>query len=271
MWCDAGSLFLPPPSSVDLVEPDVWRWFGNIPAELALLALTEEERASVTSYYVSAGLMKKWRRPFFRHHYCLPLLEATRALFGAKEEPRVLDLGCGIGTQSLLFALLGAHVIAADMDEMALGVLLKRKTLYEQRSGRRLSIDVLRGNAFEVDFSRHAPIDAVYSLFAFNMMQPTRKLLDRLVPHLSKNAAIVIQEGNRDHFYDRFLRRRFLSPGEFQRWLHDLGFDDCRRIGGYAIPPPLWAIGPRWLLEPADRLLARSGVLAASYLHIAKR
>lgn len=272
MRVETRSFFLPrSPGEMD--EDGLWRWFQNIERELAVLPLTERQKSSFRDYYEEAGLLRAWRCPFFRHHYAIPLSIAVREMFSTGNAPRILDLGCGTGTQSLLFALLGARVVAVDMDETALEVLRKRKVLYEEQSGGTLDISVYCGNVFELDFAALGPFDAVYSLFAFNMMQPSSDLLSRLGPHLTERAVIAIQDGNRSHFFNRLFRPRktVASKDELGVLLREIGFDHVRHVGGYAIPPLFWRILPPRALEPLDRACARSELLAVSYLHLAKQ
>lgn len=265
-----GSLYLPEAPKT-LTQQSIWRWFQNITVEAQRLDLGDAQRHVFQEYYRAAGLLRPWRRPFFRHHYTYPLLLAAREIFAREPRPRVLDLGCGTGTQSLLFALLGAEVVSVDMDADALEVLRKRKALYEAQCGRTLSITIECGNVFELDFERLGPFDAVYSLFAFNMMQPSSALLKRLAPHLQADAVFAVQDGNREHFFNRVFRSRFASAKVLRPELQEAGFTDIRHVGCYAIPPIFWFIASAKLLEPLDRRLCQSQWLAVSYLHLARR
>lgn len=260
-----------PPDRATLTQQDVWNWYGNIASEAELLGLDATARSLFEGYYRDAGLLRAWRRPFFRHHYTYPLLLATRAIFERRPRPRILDLGCGTGTQSLFFALLGADVVGVDMDAAALDVLALRKALYERHAGRELSITTRCGNVFELDFGALGPFDAVYSLFAFNMMQPSAALLERLAPHLRDDAILAIQDGNREHLFNRVFRRRFASSRVLRPIFGRLGFDDVSHVGAYAIPPIFWSLAPTSILTPLDRTLARSPLLAVSQLHLARR
>lgn len=251
---------------------EIERWFGNIAYELRALPLATDERESFARYYRDAGMLANSRRRFFYHHYAGPLVRAVRELFAAGPRPRILDLGCGTGTQSLLFALLGAEVIGVDLDGAALDVFRQRKAFYEKHAARALDISIRQGNAFELDFSTLGPLQGVYSLFAFNLMQPTSGLLGLLRPHMAETGVMVIQDGNRKHFYNRVFRRRAVaSRDELRAALHRIGFNDVLHIGGYAIPPPFWRFLPTDVLEPIDRYLASHEPLAVSYLHIARK
>lgn len=265
-----GSLYLPATPET-LTQQCIWRWFQNIAVEAQRLDLDDAQRRSFLEYYRAAGLLRSWRRPFFRHHYTYPLWLATREIFARAPRPRVLDLGCGTGTQSMLFALLGAEVISVDMDADSLEVLRKRKTLYEAECGRTLDITIECGNVFELNFEQLGPFDAVYSLFAFNMMQPSSVLLKRLAPHLRAGAVFAVQDGNREHFFNRIFRSRFASTKVLRPELQEAGFTDIRHVGCYAIPPVFWFVASAKVLEPWDRLLCQSRWLAVSYLHLARR
>jgi len=251
---------------------DVRKWYGNIRHELTSLALEPAEREKFESYYADAGLLRRWRRSFFEHHYSGPLLRATNELFAGGTRPRILDLGCGTGTQSLLFAILGAEVISVDLDATSLSVLEKRKLFYEKLSGRRLEISIKCADVFALDVASFAPLDGIYSLFAFNMMQPSSKLLGYLCPYLSEKGVLVIQDGNRRHFFNAVFRRRNVAAAdELRRMLEENACGTIQQTGTYAIPPIFWSIVPGVLLEPLDRWLARSEFFAVSYLHVARK
>lgn len=261
-----------PRSAAEFDEGNVWRWYGNIERELAELPLSEAERASFHEYYREAGLLTGWRRKFFRHHYVRPLQLAVGRIFEERLDVTVLDLGCGTGTQSILFALAGARVVGVDLDTHALGILRKRQAHYESLAGRKLDITLVSGNIFELDLGQYGPFSAIYSMFAFNMMQPTVKLVPRLARHLTSDAIFAVQDGNRIHLYNRFFRRRsVLSRRELARELQAVGFTQIDHIGGYSIPPPFWTVLPRGLLTPLDRALCSLEPLAVSYLHLAAR
>ena len=88
----------------------------------------------------------------YRTHYHLPELFASMDGHGQK----LLEVGCGIGVDSIQLAKRGYQVTAVDLTENALAVA---RQFAEQRG---VSIDFRLGNAEGLDFP-DASFDAVYS------------------------------------------------------------------------------------------------------------
>jgi SAM-dependent methyltransferase len=244
------------------------QWYGNIESELAAGFLTEREADHFKDYYVEAGLLRNWRKPFFMHHYANTFTFAVQFLLPKSDKQRViLDLGCGSGTQSLIFAMLGAHVVGIDMDETALVILKKRQTIYEGILGRKLKIEIHCGNIFDIDLAALGPFDGVYSMFAFNMMQPTLPLLDRLLPSLAPHGSFVVLDGNNQSWLAKIpgRRRNVLSPKALEVAFKQRDFKTARICGAVSIPPLFWAVLPKRLARGLDRLLNRSWFWPISY------
>ena len=268
------NLFIPD-LGVPVSEATVWKWYLNVPAELRQTFLSVQDKALVDSYYREAGLLRGWRRPFFRHHYARTFTRAARFLLDGVSNPRIVDLGCGSGTQSIFLALLGADVVGLDMDEQALAVLKKRKAFYEKVSGRKIKLVAYKADALVFDYGKIAPIQGVYSMFAFNLMKPARLLLERLAAHTAKGGRLAVLDGNCTSWLPSLFpsRRRSgcLAPGEFENALERLSFETVNHEAGFAVPPPVWFIAPGALVRPIDGLLGRSWLWAVSHQILAEK
>ena len=265
--------YIPPTVTEEPVvdEEAVWAWYQNIPEELASLNLDAEERDSFTAYYQDAGLLTRWRREFFRQHYSHPFCRAANHL-QASEGQVILDLGCGTGTQALFFALRGSRVIGVDMDTVALRVFEKRRKNLERIAGRALDVSLLDANVFEVDLS-HEGVTGVYSLFAFNMMQPSTQLLGRISDWATDDVRIAILDGNNQSWLPRLVpsrRRDVLSPTQFETELRRSGFSIDAHHGGVGLPPLAWLL-PSFLAQPLNRRLCESWLFSVSHLLLASR
>lgn len=245
------------------------RWYNNVFEELSRGHLPAGEAAYFSEYYREAGLLRSWRRPFFIRHYAEPFATAANYLMaGPSRRKTVVDLGCGSGTQSIALALMGAKVVALDMDDRALDILLNRKTFYERETGRTLEIEVHKVDAFTFDYNAIGPIDGVYSMFAFNMMQPTTGLLDLLLPRMNTGGRFVIQDGNRISWLGMLPRRRrqVLTPIELDRELTSRGFKLNLLQGAISLPPVVWCVAPRDLLAKLDDFMNNSWFWPISYM-----
>lgn len=229
------------PTRADAFSASVARaYLRNFTLEFKIIPFTAAERAALADRRILGKLLDARTRPAFLNHFGPLLAEAVNGLWSvagsrwpmAGERRRIVELGCGSGTCSILFGLLGAQVAALDQDPVLVSAARRRMRFYQsamaggRRSGDGLDVTFERADAFEFDYSRLAPIDGVYSLFAFNLMQPSSRLLDTITPHLAPDARFVISDGNRDGLYNRLFRaRRCMSPRQVEqaleeRWQH---------------------------------------------------
>jgi SAM-dependent methyltransferase len=255
-------------------EETIWKWYLNLPEELRLSFLSPEDKKYVASYYREVGLLKVWRKSFFHHHFSRTFFQATQFLLEGDPRPRILDLGCGTGTQSLLFALTGADVFGLDLDEKALAILEKRKAFYEKESGRSLSLQVFKANSLEFDYRRIAPINGVYSMFAFNLMQPSSELINRLLVHLAPHARIAILDGNNLSWMARLLpwrKRAVWSPPQLRNEFAQRGLRVVAHEGGVVLPPLFWPFLPYPSGAALDRTLARGWLFPISHQILAEK
>jgi len=216
-----------PSSPGDITRADIARYLRNIEEEIRLDLFSPEEFSLLND-----ALYKKFfdqsKNPFFLYHF-LPLWErAIKIIFRDNPHPKVIELGCGTGTSSLFFALLGAEVIGMDCDAGLIEICNKRKTFYEVYRGP-INARFLCADTLTFDFNQHAPIDFFFSLFAFNLMKPCGLLLDHMVPALQNSGKIIIMDGNSSSFYALLAPSRkrpgVISPSAMKEKLNALG---CR-------------------------------------------
>lgn len=243
----------------------------DIRAHLAYILRNEADIASSTSEH-PAPLLQRRSRAFFYHHYCRSFAIALRHMFRDNAAMRILDLGCGLGTHSLLFSILGASVTSIDIDAKPLEIFKKRITLYESVLKRPLDITILCQNALEVSYERYAPFDGLYSLFAFNMMQPSTELIPKLAAAMKMGGRWAVHDGNSlCWFYRWFRKRNVLSPYELSRELVNCGFEIDEHSGMCSIPPVFWRVLPEVILLPIDSALNKHWFFATSHQILATK
>ncbi|MEN2992618.1 MAG: class I SAM-dependent methyltransferase [Bacteroidia bacterium] len=82
---------------------------------------------------------------------------------------RVLEIGCGIGTDTINFARHGAYVTAVDLSEKSLEIARQRAKVY----GLEDRITFIQANAEELD--RYVPVEPYDLIYSFGVLHHTPK------------------------------------------------------------------------------------------------
>jgi SAM-dependent methyltransferase len=267
------TLFKPPnPSTFSL--SDVEGYFGNTFAEWQDVSFSESERKQLSTVMLKKFLDPR-ERQFFLYHFGALIQKAVNTFFGANPCPSILEVGSGSGSLSILFALLGARVIAFDVDPDLFTACRKRQAYYESKFGS-LDLQFHCADAFKFPYQQIKPVDGIYSLFAFNTMQPSRTLLPNLLRALKPGGTLLVSDGNKSGLYNRLFRRRgAFSPRQMADALTRNGCSIREISFDCALPPlvartrPLFRLGLR-----GEKALARLGLmscLGVSYTVVAQK
>lgn len=211
--------------------------------------------------------LKPDTRYYFEKTVIPPIAAALRYVTG-NGAGTVLDLGCGLGMQSIIFALAGCKVLAVDIRPSCIEMCHKRKAYFEQRFGRKLDIEFLCENFSEFSVEgRESTIDAVFSMSAFSYILPLQDTVRKLSRLSRPDARVFLFEENIDHFYAAMFRRRNIpGPRAVQQAFAAEGFSGGTPSGTCAIPKQAWSVAAlRPLTLVLDRLLRKSIRLAFSY------
>ncbi len=179
-----------PGSTVDTVR-DFWQ------AHINNEYYTDAERAS-EEYFDEI----EHRR--YDTHYHLPALFAS--LDGQRK--RLLEVGCGIGVDSIQLAGRGFAVTAVDLTENALAVA------GQFAAHRGASIDFRLGNAERLDFADES-FDAVYSFGVLHHTPDIQKSIDEVHRVLRPGGTAYVMLYHRDSLVNlvhRVLRLPYESP-----------------------------------------------------------
>ena len=182
---------------------------------------------------------------------------------------RVLDIGCGLGMQSLLFALLGAEVVGLDLRPDCIALCRKRQAYYEARLGHPLALSFEAG-----DFLRRAQpstpgFEGVFSMSAFIHILPTEATVAAIRKLLRPGGRVFIWDMNPVSFgrIRNAWAKQLSSPGTVRRLFEHHGFRVDLLTGGAAVPRQLW----RWpltdpLWEAVDALATRALPLSFNFI-----
>lgn len=123
--------------------------------------------------------------------------------------PVVLDAGCGCGTDSILFAALGARVVAVNRSAEELEVAERRVRFYEKSWGRRLNITLVRG-----DLNHYAPSEELSLAWLASILaviEDQEALLERIFRSTRRGGEIMVVDYNLWHppfLWGEWRRRR---------------------------------------------------------------
>ena len=142
------------------------------------------------SYYWS------YRRHFGKRisaAYSEQIKEAVE-LVSAKPGLRVLEIGFGLGTESLWLALQGANVLAIDIIGQFVEAAKRRQEILEQYIGRRLNCEFRRVSILELE--EEEGFDLVWAEQTFHHLEPRNHAVDKIVSLIRPGGHIVISEVN---------------------------------------------------------------------------
>jgi 2-polyprenyl-3-methyl-5-hydroxy-6-metoxy-1,4-benzoquinol methylase len=157
---------------------------------LANALLPEDEQKTFDDYYHS---YKRHFGPYVRCWYARQSRELTE-MVRSRAALRVLEIGCGCGTEALWAAVLGADVTGIDISPHLLAVAKARLGLIEQETRERLRCRFLPTSVLEVDETH--PFDVIFLEQAFHHLEPRADVVAKLSRLVVPGGHIILSESN---------------------------------------------------------------------------
>jgi SAM-dependent methyltransferase len=152
--------------------------------------LEREDRTAFDRYYAS---YRKHFGAYARHHYENQTSE-VRALISRSQAPKLLEVGCGCGTEALWFALRGARTVAVDIHAKRLAVARARQAFVEGLIGRRLPLEFRHQSLFDIEDCE--TFDIIWMEQVFHHIEPRVKVYATVSRFLAPGGSVVISEAN---------------------------------------------------------------------------
>lgn len=107
---------------------------------------------------------------------------------------QVLEMGCGLGTESLWLAMHGANVVAVDVIGSLIRAARRRKEILEELLGRPLHCKFRQASV--MDLHEQEAYDMIWMEQAFQHLEPREAVLDKTVTLTKPGGHIIISEVN---------------------------------------------------------------------------
>jgi SAM-dependent methyltransferase len=237
-----------------LTAGDVWAFVSAAGDDARAAGFTEAERARLFHYKRGLGPMLS-RQAYYRQAYCRPFHAALQAVGRRFSAPRVLDVCCGTGGQSIAFALAGGSVVGIDRDEGQIDLARRRAGVWQQAAGRELNVEFRADDVVKADLGAAGSYDVIYSHSGIGTFLSATQVFDRFAPYLAAGGLLILKNGNPDCWWLRAVGRlpQDSSRGEYVRQARAFGFRTVIADGTTAIPRPFWSLGD--ILRAPDALL----------------
>jgi len=147
--------------------------------------------------------------PYLRKHYAAQISELEKVI---AERPgcRVLEIGCGCGTESIWLGLLGASVTGIDLQQDRLNVAWAR--LDHIKATLNLAPDVKFEQVSVFDATRFGKFDVIWMEQAFHHVEPRDNFIQLLAQLINPGGVVVISEANA---WNPFLQLQLLLERGF--------------------------------------------------------
>ena len=147
-----------------------------------------------------------------RKYFVEPHIPAF-AEFARWKEKKVLEIGCGIGTDTINFARNGARVTAVELSQKSLDLAQRRAQVF----GLQDRIRFIQGNAEELqNFLAAETFDLVYSFGVIHHSPHPERILKRIQDYLSAGGTLKIMVYNRLSWKALWILLRY-GKGRFWR------------------------------------------------------
>ena len=202
----------------------------------------------------------------------LPHIALAISYFGLMDRPNleILDLGCGLGQQSIIFASFGAKVVAMDIREESIALCHKRKAYYEKQLNVKLDID-FRHCDFRLTHQHnvHKLYDCMFSMHAFSYVLPLERTVELVSDLLRDDATIFLYEENGASLASKKQIRHIIpTPKATANAFTREHFETDFLYGACSLPSSFWRIPPLnpLVVLPLNNLLRKSLYMSFNYV-----
>jgi len=121
-------------------------------------------------------------------------LEDALSIISEINNPRVLEIGCGLGSESLFMSMKGASVLGIDINSERLNTATARKKIIEKALGKKLGCEFK--NLSVLDLNEEQKYDLIWMEQAFHHLEPREEVVKKISQLLKPEGTVIISEAN---------------------------------------------------------------------------
>ncbi len=160
--------------------------------------LDEEEAGILKAYYPGMAELLKDESTRVIHERRLVRSGVRKVvedlLSSAADGVSLLDAGCGLGTESLLYSMLGAKVTSVDLRDSRIKIAQKRQARFERLLGVTLDADFRQGSVFSL--GDQSQFDRIWISEAISHIDPAEDFLDMTHKLLKPGGLLYVADSN---------------------------------------------------------------------------
>lgn len=188
------------------------------------------------------GLLKLLeRRPFYQYNWLkrtLPMVKLINSL-PVREKPwKILDAGCGVGTESIFWASLrdDVEVVGADIKQERLDVAQARLEKMKAATGKPLKVSFELTNIFKLLDTKQ--FDLIWTMEAISHIHPAEEFLSAAYNSLEPGGHLIISDSHllNPKMQWRIIKLRRKSPKYTHKVLPDGSRIDYADERLFAVP-----------------------------------
>jgi len=159
----------------------------------------ENDAKPLINYY-SKIIVNKDRFEYAKYYYTLRVMHLIKNI---KKNTKILDIGCGTGTEAIFSGSLGAKVIGIDISDGRIRIAKKRVKYYEEKLNINLNIEFYLMDVFDY-FDK---FDIIWLNEAISHIAPLNKFFEFSNNILRKGKKLIIADTNRLNPYMFYLNK----------------------------------------------------------------
>lgn len=161
-------------------------------------ALPPQPYATLQGYYRSL-LQNEALRPFYRYNWqrrTAPMAQLIQALPPRQQKWRILDAGCGVGTESLFWATLRDDVAVTGVEINQERLATAQARLEKRQAATAHSLPVTFRSANIFDILEAETFDLIWTMEAISHIDPAERFLEAAFHSLESGGRLVISDSH---------------------------------------------------------------------------